>query len=300
MVNTSSTGKRASSAICLINMNTIKIIIMLAALSGILMFLGALLGGRTGLVIALIISTVMNFGSYWYSDSIVLKMYNAQAVTEERAPLLYKTVRNLADKSGMPMPKVYIIPDKSPNAFATGRNENHAAVAVTSGIIAMLNKDELEGVIGHELSHIKHNDILIGTMAATIASAVVVVSSMAKWAALMGGGGEDMGGTVKLIATAFIAPVAATLVQMAISRSREYYADEGAAKVTGKPEALASSLEKLTLASKKIPMDANPATAHMFIVNPLSGNMIMNLFSTHPPLEKRIERLRAMKAVGSF
>lgn len=277
-------------------MNTLKIVIMLAALSGILMALGALLGGRTGLVIALIFSAVMNFGSYWYSDSIVLKMYDAQPVTEEKAPLLYKIVRDLADKAKLPMPKVYIIRDKSPNAFATGRNENHAAVAVTSGILSILNKEELEGVISHELSHIRHKDILIGTMAATIASAVVVVSSMAKWAALMGGGGEDMGGTIKLIATAVIAPVAATLVQMAISRSREYYADEGAVQVTGKPEALASSLEKLTLAAKKMPMDANPATAHMFIVNPLSGNMIMNLFSTHPPLEKRIERLRQMKS----
>jgi heat shock protein HtpX len=298
--NTNSTGKKAFSAIYSINMNTIKIIIMLAALSGVFMVVGAFLGGRIGLVIALIFSAVMNFGSYWYSDSIVLKMYNAKPVAEEKAPMLYKTVRDLADKANMPMPKVYIIPDKSPNAFATGRNESHAAVAFTSGILDILNKDELEGVIGHELSHIKHNDILIGTMAATIASAVVVVSSMAKWAAIMGGGGEDTGGTIKLIATAIIAPVAATLIQMAISRSREYYADEGAAKATGKPEALASSLEKLTRVSKKIPLDANPATAHMFIVNPLSGNMIMNLFSTHPPLEKRIERLRKMKSVGSF
>lgn len=300
MDSTNTTGKKAFSAICLINMNTIKIIIMLAALSGVLMVVGTLLGGRIGLVIALIFSAVMNFGGYWYSDSIVLKMYGAQTVTEEKAPLLYKTVRDLADKANMPMPKVYIIPDKSPNAFATGRNENHAAVAVTSGILDILNKDELGGVIGHELSHIKHNDILIGTMAATIVSAVVVVSSVAKWAAIMGGGGEDMGGTIKLIATAIIAPLAATLIQMAISRSREYYADAGAAKTTGQPEALASSLEKLTKAAKKIPMDANPATAHMFIVNPLSGNMIMNLFSTHPPLEKRIERLRAMKSAGSF
>jgi heat shock protein HtpX len=281
-------------------MNTIKIIIMLATLSGILMILGAILAGRAGLMIALILSAVMNFGSYWYSDSIVLKMYNAKPVTEEKAPLLYQTVQNLANKSNMPMPNVYIIPDKSPNAFATGRNEKHAAVAVTSGILALLNKDELEGVIGHELSHIKHKDILIGTMAATIASAVVIVSSMARWAALTGGSGEDMGGTIRLIATAVVAPIAATLVQMAISRSREYYADEGAAQFTGKPEALASSLRKLTLAAQKIPMDANPATAHMFIVNPLSGNMIMNLFSTHPPLEKRIERLRAMKGAGSF
>jgi heat shock protein HtpX len=276
-------------------MNTIKIIIMLAALSGILMVLGAMLGGRVGLVMALIFSAAMNFGSYWYSDSIVLKMYSAQPVTEDKAPLLYQTVRELTVKADMPMPKVYIIPDKAANAFATGRNENHAAVAVTSGILALLNKDELAGVIGHELAHIKHQDMLIGTMAATIVSAVVVVSSMAKWAAIMGGGGEDMGGTIKLIVTAIVAPVAATLVQMAISRSREYDADAGAAQITGQPEALASSLEKLTLAASRKPLDANPATAHLFIVNPLSGNMIMNLFSTHPPLEKRIERLREMK-----
>jgi heat shock protein HtpX len=276
-------------------MNTLKIILMLAALSGILLVVGAVVGGKIGLVMALILSTVMNISGYWYSDRIVLKMYNATAVTRGEAPVLYDVVQNLADKERMPVPKVYIIADKGANAFATGRDESHAAVAVTSGILSLLSRDELTGVIGHELSHIRHKDILIGTMAATIASAVVIVAGVAKWTAMMGGAGADGEGTVALIATAVVAPVAATLVQMAISRSREYDADEGAAKMTGNPEALASSLEKLSLASRKTPLDANPATAHMFIVNPLSGNMIMNLFSTHPPLEKRIARLRGMK-----
>jgi heat shock protein HtpX len=276
-------------------MNTLKIILMLAALSGILLVVGAVVGGKIGLVMALILSTVMNISGYWYSDRIVLKMYNAKAVTRGEAPVLYDVVQNLADKERMPVPKVYIIADKGANAFATGRDESHAAVAVTSGILSLLSRDELTGVIGHELSHIRHKDILIGTMAATIASAVVIVAGVAKWTAMMGGAGADGEGTVALIATAVVAPVAATLVQMAISRSREYDADEGAAKMTGNPEALASSLEKLSLASRKTPLDANPATAHMFIVNPLSGNMIMNLFSTHPPLEKRIARLRGMK-----
>jgi heat shock protein HtpX len=276
-------------------MNTLKIILMLAALSGILLAVGAVVGGRIGLVMALILSAVMNISGYWYSDRIVLKMYNAKAVTRVESPVLHDVVQGLADKERMPVPKVYIIADKSPNAFATGRDENHAAVAVTSGILDLLNRDELMGVIAHELSHIRHRDILIGTMAATIASAVVIVASVAKWTAMMGGAGADGEGTVALIATAVVAPVAATLVQMAISRSREYDADEGAAKMTGNPKALANSLEKLSLASRKTPLDANPATAHMFIVNPLSGNMIMNLFSTHPPLEKRIARLRSMK-----
>jgi heat shock protein HtpX len=276
-------------------MNTLKIILMLAALSGILLVVGAVVGGRIGLVLALVLSAVANLGGYWYSDQIVLKMYNAKAVTRVESPLLYDVVQGLAEKKGMPVPSVYIITDKSPNAFATGRDENHAAVAVTSGILDLLGRDELTGVVAHELSHIRNRDILIGTMAATIASAVVIVASVAKWTAMMGGAGADGEGTVALIATAIVAPVAATLVQMAISRSREYDADEGAAKMTGNPEALASSLEKLSLASRKTPLDANPATAHMFIVNPLSGNMIMNLFSTHPPLEKRIARLRGMR-----
>jgi heat shock protein HtpX len=217
-------------------------------------------------------------------------MYDAQPVTKSQAPILYDAVETLSAKAKIPVPKVYIIPENSPNAFATGRNEDHAAVAVTSGILKILNKDELEGVIAHELSHIKHKDILISTMAATIASAVVLLS---RWTMFFGG--SDDSSMIKTIAVAIIAPVAATLIQMAISRSREYEADAGAARVSGKPEALASALAKLSISAKRRPMDANPSTAHMFIVNPLSGGTIMNLFSTHPPPEKRIERLMKMK-----
>jgi heat shock protein HtpX len=234
-------------------MNTLKVIFMLAALSGILLLVGAIVGGRIGLVMALILSVAMNIGGYWYSDRIVLKMYDAKAITSAESPVLYGVVQGLADKERMPMPKVYIIADKSPNAFATGRDENHAAVAVTSGLLDLLNRDELTGVIAHELSHIRHRDILIGTMAATIASAVVIVAGVAKWTALMGGAGTDGAGTVALIATAIVAPVAATLVQMAISRSREYDADEGAAKMTGNPEALAGSLEQAVAGIPKDP-----------------------------------------------
>jgi heat shock protein HtpX len=271
-------------------MNTFKVIIFISSLSGLLMIVGYFIARRKGVVIALIISLIMNFGSYWYSDSIVLSMYDAQPVTKSQAPILYDAVETLSAKAKIPVPKVYIIPENSPNAFATGRNEDHAAVAVTSGILKILNKDELEGVIAHELSHIKHKDILISTMAATIASAVVLLS---RWTMFFGG--SDDSSMIKTIAVAIIAPVAATLIQMAISRSREYEADAGAARVSGKPEALASALAKLSISAKRRPMDANPSTAHMFIVNPLSGGTIMNLFSTHPPPEKRIERLMKMK-----
>jgi heat shock protein HtpX len=271
-------------------MNTFKVIIFISSLSGLLMIVGYFIARRKGVVIALIISLIMNFGSYWYSDSIVLSMYDAQPVTKSQAPILYDAVETLSAKAKIPVPKVYIIPENTPNAFATGRNEDHAAVAVTSGILKILNKDELEGVIAHELSHIKHKDILISTMAATIASAVVLLS---RWTMFFGG--SDDSSMIKTIAVAIIAPVAATLIQMAISRSREYEADAGAARVSGKPEALASALAKLSISAKRRPMDANPSTAHMFIVNPLSGGTIMNLFSTHPPPEKRIERLMKMK-----
>jgi heat shock protein HtpX len=272
-------------------MNTIKVILLIASLSGLLLIIGYFIGRKKGVVIALIIALIMNFGSYWYSDTIVLSMYHAQPVTKTENPVLYDAVETLSAKAKIPVPKVYIIPENSPNAFATGRNEDHAAVAVTSGILKILNRDELEGVIAHELSHIKHKDILIGTMAATLAGAIVLLS---RWTMFFGSG--DDGSMIKTIAVAIIAPVAATLIQMAISRSREYDADAGAAKVSGKPEALASALAKLSLSAKRKPMDANPSTAHMFIVNPLSGGSIMNLFSTHPPPEKRIERLMKMKS----
>jgi heat shock protein HtpX len=244
---------------------------------------------RTGIVIALVISVVMNFGSYWYSDSIVLKMYNAQPVTQVEAPVLYDVVESLSNKAKIPMPKLYILPSETPNAFATGRNEDHAAVAVTSGLMNIMNRAELEGVIAHELSHIKHKDILISTMAATVASAVIMLS---RWSVFFS---NDDSSSISVIAVAIIAPIAATLVQMAISRSREYEADAGSASVTGNPEALANALMKLSNMARQKPMDANPATAHMFIVNPLSGGTIMSLFSTHPPIEKRIERLLEMK-----
>jgi len=271
-------------------MNTIKVILMLSALSGLLMIVGYFVARGTGVVIALIISILMNFGSYWLSDSIVLSMYNAKPVTRQEAPVLYDAVESLSAKAKIPIPKVYIISSQTPNAFATGRNEDHAAVAVTSGIMKILNRDELEGVIAHELSHIKHKDILISTMAATVASAVVMLS---RWAMIFGG---DDRGAVSVLTMAIVAPIAATLIQMAISRSREYEADAGSARVSGKPEALASALAKLSRAARLKPMDANPSTAHMFIVNPLSGGSIMSLFSTHPPLEKRIERLQKMKS----
>lgn len=270
-------------------MGTIKVILLLGLLSGILMGVGYLVARRAGVIVALIISALMNFGSYWFSDSIVLKMYNARPVSKQEAPFLYGAVESLAEKAKIPVPKLYVVPSATPNAFATGRNEDHAAVAVTTGILKILEKDELEGVIAHELSHIKHKDILIGTMAATIAGAVVLLS---RWAAFFG---SDDRGTVAVIAMAIIAPIAAAVIQMAISRSREYEADAGSAEITGEPLSLASALAKLSRAAAQRPMNANPSTAHMFIVNPLSGGAIMNLFSTHPPIEKRIERLQAMR-----
>jgi heat shock protein HtpX len=278
--------------------NSIKTVLLLGALTGLLMFIGGLIGGRGGVYIAFIFAMIMNFGSYWLSDKIVLKMYKAQEVSESSAPGLYNIVRNLSMKANLPMPRVFIIPEETPNAFATGRNENHAVVAVTAGIMRILNKEELEGVIAHELSHIKNKDMLISSIAATIAGAISMLATMAQWAAIFGGGSSDddeKGGIIGLIAMAIIAPIAAAVIQMAISRSREYLADAGAAGITKNPYGLASALEKLTQASQVIPMDAQPATAHLFIVNPLSGKALMNLFSTHPPLEERISRLRGIK-----
>jgi len=281
-------------------MNTIKTGLLLGALTGLLMLIGGWFGGQNGVVIAFIFAVVMNFGSYWFSDKIVLSMYHAKAVLEDDAPELYAMVKNLTLRASMPMPRVYIIPEDTPNAFATGRDEHHAVVAVTEGLLRILGRDELEGVIAHELTHIRNRDILIGSIAATLAGAIVMLANMAQWAAMFGGSSRDDnegGGSniVGLILMAILAPIAATLIQMAISRSREYLADAGGAKISGKPYGLAGALEKLSRASQAIPMNANPSTAHMFIVNPLTGRSLMNLFSTHPPIEERIARLKSMR-----
>ncbi|MGV8059466.1 MAG: zinc metalloprotease HtpX [Smithellaceae bacterium] len=280
--------------------NTVKTALLLGALTGLLMLIGGLIGGRGGVYIAFIFALVLNFGSYWFSDKIVLKMYRAQEVSGSSAPELHNIVRTLAMKGNLPMPRVFIIPEETPNAFATGRDDQHAVVAVTEGIMRILNKEELEGVIAHELSHIKNKDMLISSIAATLAGAIVMLAHMAQWAAIFGGGRssddeDNGGGIIGLIAMAILAPLAATIIQMSISRSREYLADAGSAGITKNPYGLAAALEKLTKASQIIPLNANPSTAHLFIVNPLSGKSLMNLFSTHPPLEERIARLRSMR-----
>jgi heat shock protein HtpX len=279
--------------------NAVKTALLLGALTGLLMLIGGLIGGHGGVFIAFIFAMILNFGSYWFSDKIVLKMYKAQEVSESSAPELHQIVRTLAQKGGLPMPRVFIIPEETPNAFATGRNDQHAVVAVTEGIMRILNREELEGVIAHELSHIKNRDMLISYIAATLAGAIVMLAHMAQWAAIFGGGRSDDedngGGIIGLIAMAILAPLAATIIQMTISRSREYLADASGAGITKNPYGLAAALEKLTKAAQIIPLNANPSTAHLFIVNPLSGKSLMNLFSTHPPLEERIARLRSMK-----
>ena len=275
-------------------MNHIKTAFLLAALTVFLVVLGGAFGGRQGMTIALIFAFAMNFFAYWFSDKIVLKMYGARQVTEAEAPELVGIVRRLTMKAGMPMPKVYLMEQAQPNAFATGRNPAHGAVAVTTGIMNILTADELSGVIGHELAHIRNRDILISTIAATIAGAISYLAHIAQWGLIFGGGrhNDDEGGNpIAAIAMMILAPIAALLVQMAISRSREYAADEGGARLAGNPRYLSNALRKLDWASKKVPMNANPATSHMFIVNPLSGGGLMKLFSTHPPMEERIRRL---------
>ncbi len=278
-------------------MNTFRTFILLTVLTLFFLWVGAALGGRTGMTFALVFAFLMNFFAYWFSDKVVLKMYRAKEVTEAEAPELFSIVRQLAQKAQMPMPRVYIINADQPNAFATGRNPSHAAVAVTTGIMRILSPEELSGVIGHELAHIKHRDILIGTIAATIAGAISYLAHMAQWALIFGGfrGDDDEGGNpFAALIVMIIAPIAAMIVQMAISRSREYAADEGGARIAGNPRYLASALRKLQWASERVPLQANPATSHLFIVNPLSGKSMMKLFSTHPPLEERIARLEAM------
>jgi heat shock protein HtpX len=277
-------------------MNNIKTLFLLVTLTLILVWAGAALGGKQGMTMALIFALVMNFFAYWFSDKIVLRMYGARAVSEAEAPELYGIVRRLVQKAEMPMPKVYIINEEQPNAFATGRNPKHAAVAVTTGIMRILSHEELQGVIGHELAHVKHRDILISTLAATIAGAISYLAQMAQWAMIFGHRGDDEEGGNPLAALVMmiVGPIAALIIQMAISRSREYSADEGGARLAGNPRYLSGALRKLHLASQKIPMNANPATSHMFIVNPLSGGGILKLFSTHPPIEERITRLDSM------
>jgi heat shock protein HtpX len=277
-------------------MNTLKTVVLLTFLTVLLVFVGGAIGGRSGMVIAFAMALVMNFVSYWFSDKIVLSMYQAQPVTEAQAPDLYGSVRRLSQKAGLPMPKVYIIPEQALNAFATGRNPEHGVVAVTEGIMRTLSRDELEGVLAHELSHIKHRDILTGTIVATIAGAISMLAQMAHWAMLFGGGrrDDDEGGSpIVALVMMIVAPIAAMLVQMAISRTREYEADKGGAQIAGNPYGLVNALQKLEQAAQVVPMqDAKPATAHMFIVNPLTGGGLMKLFSTHPPIAERVKRLR--------
>ena len=275
--------------------NRIRTTILLAVMTALIIWIGQYFGGQQGMIIALLIAAGMNFFSYWFSDKIVLKMYRAQEVSPEQAPQVYGMVKTLAENAGLPMPKVYVIPKDAPNAFATGRNPEHAVVAVTRGLLNLMDHDEVKGVLAHELAHVKNRDILIGSIAATMAGAIMVLANMARFAAFFGGRGGDGdrgGGAIGLIAMSIIAPVAAMIIQMAISRSREYLADAAGARFAGSPEGLARALEKLGKYSKRIPLEANPSTAHMFIVNPLSGRSMMSLFSTHPPLEERIARLR--------
>jgi heat shock protein HtpX len=278
-------------------MNAIKTTLLLTALTLILVVGGQALGGRTGMTIALVFAVVMNFGAYWFSDKLVLRMSRAAPVTEAEAPDLYSIVRELSQRAHLPMPKVYLINDPSPNAFATGRNPEHAAVAATTGILSILSREELMGVMAHELTHVTHRDILIGTIAATLAGAVSMLANMAQWALIFGGGRNDRDNPMGIFATIammILAPLAAMMVQMAISRSREYGADAGGARLCGHPRWLADALRKLERGVAVRPMNVNPATAHMYIVNPLRGNGMMSLFSTHPPLAERVRRLEEM------
>jgi heat shock protein HtpX len=289
-------------------MNRLRTTMLLAVLTALVVWIGQMFGGPNGAVMALIFAGVMNFFSYWFSDKIVLRMYRAQEISQNDDPELFDIVRELTVKDGLPMPRVYIIPEETPNAFATGRNPEHAAVAVTQGIRRILDRRELTGVLGHELSHVKHRDILVSSIAATLAGAISYLAQMAQWAAIFGGGSRDReeggGNMFSLLFMMIVAPIAAMLIQMAVSRSREYMADEGGAKVTRDPLALASALRKLQMGAQNIPMQVGDATAtstaHMFIVNPLSGGGIANLFSTHPPMEERIARLEAMAKDMSY
>jgi len=278
-------------------MNGFKTAVLLTTLTLLMVAMGSAIGGQGGMYIAFFMACAMNVFSYWFSDKIVLRMYGAQEITEMQNPAFYGMVRRLTVRAGLPMPKVYIIPSDSPNAFATGRNPEHAAVAATEGILRILTPEELEGVMAHEISHVAHRDILISTIAATLAGAISMLGNMLQWGAMFGTRSDDdeRGGLIGTLAMAIIAPIAAMLIQLAVSRSREYLADEGGAKLCGRPLALANALRKLDHGSRMLPMtEARPATAHMFIVNPLTAGGIAQLFSTHPPMEERIARLERM------
>jgi heat shock protein HtpX len=283
-------------------MNVMKTYLLMAVLTVLLIVVGNVIGGQQGMLIAFAFAIVMNVGSYWFSDKIVLASYRAQEIQPGDNPKLYRVVQELSQQIGIPMPRLYLIPSEQPNAFATGRNPQHAAVAVTEGIMSLLSEDELKGVLAHELAHVTHRDILIGTIAATIAGAISMIASMGQWGLMFGGGhdSEDRRGGNPIFALIMIivAPLAAMLIQMAISRSREFDADEGGAKTSGNPLLLANALRKLDLKSHQIPMQASPSSAHLFIVNPLSGGGFARLFSTHPPIEERIARLEAMAHGG--
>ncbi|MDJ0874703.1 MAG: zinc metalloprotease HtpX [Desulfobacterales bacterium] len=279
--------------------NQFKTALLLAAMTAFIIWIGGMLGGRQGIVIAFLLAGGMNFFSYWYSDKLVLKMYRAQEVSATQSPELHEMVARLSRNAGLPMPRVYIIPQDTPNAFATGRNPQNAVVAVTQGLQKLMNRTEIEGVLAHELGHVKNRDILIGTVAATMAGAVMMLASMARWSAILGGGSQSdeeggLGG-IGLLIMSILAPIGAMIIQMAVSRSREYLADATGAAIAGRPDGLASALEKLGAYSRRIPMDANPSTAHMFIVNPLSGGSFRSLFSTHPPIEERVARLSGQR-----
>jgi heat shock protein HtpX len=281
--------------------NSLKTALLLGLLTGFILLAGEYFGGQNGLVLALMFAGLMNFVSYFFSDKIALAMYRAKPITREELPRVYSAVERLTQKAGLPMPKVFVIPSDSPNAFATGRNPSHASVAVTEGILNLLNDEELEGVLAHELGHVRNRDILISSIAATLAGAITFLARMAMWGAMFGGMGggdreERRGGGLGALFMVILAPIAAMLIQMAISRSREYQADATGAQFTGNPYALANALRKLDMYSRRIPMDASPSTAHMFIVKPLMGMDLGSLFSTHPPIEKRIERLTGRPA----
>jgi heat shock protein HtpX len=284
-------------------MNTFKTALLLTALTLCLVFLGEHYGGQNGMILAFLFAAVMNFGSYFFSDKIALAMYRAQPATREDLPRVYQVVERMTQRIGLPMPKIYVIPSDSPNAFATGRNPKHASVAVTQGILNLLNDDELEGVLAHELGHVRNRDILTSSIAATLAGAITLLARLGFWASMFGGYGGDSrdrrgGGGLSALFMLILAPIAATLIQLAISRSREYEADATGAQITGNPYALASALEKLEAYSKRLPLQASPSTAHLFIVQPLlSGQDFASLFATHPPIPKRIEKLIGRSSV---